>query len=64
MSCFRDFDHKRIYPSAKLVENNLHTIRFVRLIVRLVYPNQIFRIKADYWPSFMAQNNKMLEGIQ
>jgi hypothetical protein len=46
------------------MENILHTIRYIRLIVRLVYLTQVLRIEADYWLPLTAQDGKMLEGIQ
>jgi hypothetical protein len=65
MSWFGDFDYGKFYPSAKFVENSLHTsIGYVRLMVRLVYLTQVVRIEADYWFSLTAQDDKMLEDIQ
>ena len=64
MSRVRDFDHRKIYPCAKFVENILRTIGYVRFIVRLVYLTRVLRIEADHWLPLTAQDGKMLEGIQ
>jgi len=64
MSWFRDFNHRKIYPSAKLVKNNLHAIGYARSMVRSVYLTQVIRIDADYWFPLTTQDNKMLEDIQ
>ena len=64
MSWFRNFDHRRIYPCAKFVENILRTIGYTRLVVRFVYLTQVVRIEADYCLPLTAQDGKMLEGIQ
>jgi hypothetical protein len=64
MSWSLDFNHGKIYPSAKFVENNLRAIGYVRLIVRSVYLTQVVWIEADYWFPLPAQDDKMLKGIQ
>jgi len=66
MSCFRDFDHGKIYPSAKFVENSLCTsIGYVRLMVRLFwYLPQVIRIEAYYRFPLTTEDDKMLEDIQ
>jgi hypothetical protein len=64
MSWSLDFNYRKIYPSAKFVENNLRAIGYVRSTVRLVYLTQVIRIEADYWFPLTAQDDKMLEGIQ
>ena len=46
------------------MEDILRTIGYARFVIRFVYLTHVIQIEANYWLPLMAQDGKMLEGIQ